>query len=64
MIKKNVGDKLPIYKLKTPNEIQDYYRDWTNNNKYNQDMVDMNYTAPKETVAVLVNYTFQKDLKI
>ena len=64
MIKKNVGDKLPIYKLKTPNEIQDYYRDWTSNNKYNQDMIDMNYTAPKETVSVLVKHTFQKDLKI
>ena len=64
MTKKNVGDKLPIYKLKTPEEILGYYKVWTGNNKYNQDMVDMNYTAPKETVSTLVKHNLQKDLKI
>ena len=64
MTKKNVGDKLPIYKLKTAEEILGYYRNWTENNKYNQDMVDMNYTAPKETVSILIKYVFQKDIKI
>ena len=64
MTKKNVDDKLPIYKLKTAKEILGYYRNWTENNKYNQDMVDMNYTAPKETVSVLLKYVFQKDIKI
>ena len=64
MAKKNVDDKLPIYKLKTAEEILGYYRNWTENNKYNQDMVDMNYTAPKETVSILIKYVFQKDIKI
>ena len=64
MTKKNVDDKLPIYKLKTPEEILSYYKSWTDNNKYNQDMVDMNYTAPKETVSVLAKHSLQKDLKI
>ena len=64
MAKKNVGNKLAIYKLKTPKEILNYYKDWTDNNKYNQDMVDMNYTAPKETVSVLIKHNHQKDLKI
>ena len=64
MPKKNVDDKLPIYKLKTAEEILGYYKNWTENNKYNQDMVDMNYTAPKETVSVLVKHAFQKDMKI
>ena len=64
MTKKNVDDKLPIYKLKTAKEILGYYRNWTENNKYNQDMVDMNYTAPKETVSILIKYVFQKDIKI
>ena len=64
MAKKNVGNKLAIYKLKTPKEILNYYREWTDKNKYNQDMIDMNYTAPKETVSVLVKHSFQKDLKI
>ena len=36
MNKKNVGNKLPIYRLKTPKEILEYYREWTGNNKYNQ----------------------------
>ena len=64
MTKKNVDDKLPIYKLKTTKEILGYYKNWTENNKYNQDMVDMNYTAPKETVSILIKYVFQKDIKI
>ena len=64
MAKKNVGNKLAIYKLKTPEEILSYYKSWTDNNKYNQDMVDMNYTAPKETVSVLAKHSLQKDLKI
>ena len=64
MTKKNVDDKLPIYKLKTTKEILGYYKNWTENNKYNQDMVAMNYTAPKETVSVLVKYAFEKDIKI
>jgi len=52
-MKKNVLDKLDIYKLKTSEELLKYYQDWTNNNKYNKDMVDWNYTAPQETVSVL-----------
>ena len=57
-MKKNVVNKLDIYKLKTPEELLKYYQDWTNNNKYNKDMVEWNYTAPQETVSVLKKYGY------
>ena len=63
-MKKDTIEKLDIYKLKTPEQLLKYYQDWTNNNKYNKDMVDWNYTAPQETVSVLKKYAFDKNLKI
>ena len=63
-MKKNVLDKLDIYKLKTSEELLKYYQDWADNNKYNKDMVDWNYTAPKETVSTLRKYILNKNLKI
>ena len=63
-MKKNVDDKLDIYKLTTPEEILKYYEDWTKKNKYNQDMVDLNYVAPKETVSVLKKYALNSNCKI
>ena len=63
-MKKNVVNKLDIYKLKTPEELLKYYQDWTNNNKYNKDMVDWNYTAPQETTSVLKKYALNKNSKI
>jgi len=63
-MKKDVVGKLDIYKLKTPEELLKYYQDWTENNKYNKDMVDLNYVAPQETVSVLKKYAFNKNFKI
>jgi len=63
-MKKNVLDKLDIYKLKTSEELLKYYQDWTDNNKYNKDMVDWNYIAPQETVLILKKYAFNKNYKI
>ena len=63
-MKKDVANKLDIYKIKTSEQLLKYYQDWTNNNKYNKDMVDWNYTAPQETVSVLKKYAFNKNLKI
>ena len=64
MTKKDTISKLPIYKLQTPEEVLEYYKHWTDNNKYNKDMVEWNYTAPKETVAVVKKYTSNKNFKI
>lgn len=64
MSEKDVGSKIPIYKLETTEEVMKYYDEWGNKNKYNRDMVDWNYTGPKEAVAVLKKYVLDKDVKI
>ena len=64
MMKKDTENKLPIYKLQTSEEILQYYKDWTDNNKYNKDMVDWNYTAPQEVVSILKKYALNKNFKI
>ena len=63
-MKKDTSNKLDIYKLKTSKELLKYYKDWTDNNKYNKDMVDWNYTAPQETVLIFKKYAFNKNYKI
>ena len=63
-MKKDTSNKLDIYKLKTPEELLKYYQDWTDNNQYNKDMVDWNYTAPQGTVSILKKYAFNKNSKI
>jgi len=63
-MKKNVDNKLDIYKLTTSEELLKYYQVWTKKNKYNQDMVNWKYTAPQETVSVLKKYVFNKNCKI
>ena len=63
-MKKDTSNKLDIYKLKTSEELLKYYQDWTDNNQYNKDMVDWNYTAPNETVSVLKKYALSKNFKI
>ena len=52
MAQKDVGNKVPIYKLKKTDEVMKYYDEWGEGNKYDQDMVDWNYTGPKETSEV------------
>jgi SAM-dependent methyltransferase len=64
MAQKDVGNKIPIYKLKTTDEVMRYYDDWGLENKYDQDMVDWKYTGPKETVEVFKKYAKNKDIKI
>ena len=63
-MKKDTSNKLDIYKLKTSEELLKYYQDWTDNNKYNKDMVDWNYIAPQEAVLILKKYAFNKNYKI
>ena len=63
-MKKDVDNKLDIYKLTTSEELLKYYQDWTKKNKYNQDMVSWKYTAPQETVLVLKKYALNSKCKI
>ena len=64
MAQKDVGNKIPIYKLKKTDEVMKYYDEWGEDNKYDKDMVDWNYTGPKETSEVLVKHNKNKDAKI
>ena len=64
MAQKDVGNKLPIYKLKTTNEVMKYYDEWGKENKYDKDMINWNYTGPKETSKVLNKYISDKNTKI
>tara|TARA_B100000686_G_C16550083_1_gene842078 strand:- start:125 stop:748 length:624 start_codon:yes stop_codon:yes gene_type:complete len=62
MPKKDVSNKVPIYRLKTTKDIMQHYDQW--GNKYEQDMVDWNYTGPKETVNIFKKYFTSKSIKI
>ena len=64
MSQKDVGNKIPIYKLKTTDEVMKYYDEWGNKDKYNKDMVDWNYTGPKETSEIFNKYEKNKDILI
>ena len=64
MSQKDVGNKIPIYKLKTTDEVMKYYDEWGIKNKYDQDMIDWKYSGPKETVQVFKKYAKNKDIKI
>ena len=63
-MKKDVDEKLDIYKITKSEDLLKYYQDWTKKNKYNQDMIDLNYTAPKETVLLLKKYALNNKCKI
>ena len=45
MAQKDVENKIPIYKLKTTDEVMKYYDEWGKKNKYDKDMEDWNYTC-------------------
>ena len=62
MSKKDVSDKVPIYKLKTTEDIMLHYDKW--GDKYDKDMIEWNYTGPKETVNIFKKYNTNKDIKI
>ena len=64
MAQKDVENKIPIYKLKKTDEVMKYYDEWGEGNKYDQDMVDWNYTGPKETTEVFIKHEKNKAAKI
>jgi len=62
MFKKDVSNKVPIYKLKTTEDVMKYYDVW--GDKYDRDTVEWNYTGPQETVKIFKKYSKNKDIKI
>ena len=64
MSQKDIGNKIPIYKLKAGKEVEDYYDEWTVENKYDKDMVDWKYSGPQESVALFKKHNSKKEIKI
>ena len=64
MDKKDTVNKVPIYKLTSKEEVLKYYRKWTENNQYNKDMVEWDYTAPLHAANLLNQYSTDKKIKI
>ncbi len=64
MIKKDVDNKLPIYKLTSKEEVLEYYENWTDKSRYNQDMFDWQYTAPQHSVNLFKQHAFNKNMRI
>jgi len=64
MTQKDVENKIPIYKLKNTDEVMKYYDEWGTNNKYDKDMIEWDYTGPKETVDIFKKYVNNKGIKI
>ena len=64
MNKKNIDNKIPIYRLTSKKKIIEYYDKWVIKNKYNKDMIDWNYVAPKNSVDLFCKYAVSKKIKI
>ena len=64
MAQKDVGNKIPIYKLKTTKEVMEFYDEWGSKNKYNKDMNEWKYSGPKETVKIFNKYAKEKNMLI
>ena len=64
MPQKDVGNKIPIYKLKNTKEVMEFYDEWGDKDKYNKDMIDWNYTGPKETANTFKKHAKNKDILI
>jgi len=64
MDKKDIITKIPIYQLNTVSEVLKYYKDWTRKKKFNKDMINWNYTAPRNAVSLIKKYAVKKNIKI
>jgi len=61
---KDTDNKIPIYKLETKEKVLDYYINWTEKNQYNQDMIDWNYTGPRNAAKIFSKYASSKSINI
>ena len=64
MIKKVTENKIPIYQLESKEKLLNYYINWTQNNQYNQDMVNWNYSGPRNAVNIFKKYAHDKSIVI
>ena len=64
MAQKDIVHKVPLHTLKSTDEVRDLYDDWAQNDKYNQDMIDWEYSGPREVVSAFLPHARNKDIKI
>lgn len=64
MAQKDIGNKRPLHTLENSEEVRDFYDDWSLDNQYNIDMLDWNYTGPKESVDNLKRFAPDRDILI
>ena len=64
MNKNNTDNKIPIYQLESKEKVLNYYVKWTQDNQYNLDMVDWNYSGPKNAVKLFSKYACDKSMVI
>ena len=64
MNKSNTDNKIPIYQLESKEKVLDYYIKWTQNNQYNEDMLDWNYSGPKNATEMFNKYIKDKSIFI
>ena len=61
---KDTDNKIPIYKLTSKEKVLEYYTNWSEDNKYDQDMIDWNYIAPTNSAKIFSKYTNDLSIKI
>ena len=64
MAQKDIVHKVPLHTLKSTDEVRDLYDDWAQNDKYNQDMIDWEYSGPREVVSAFSPHAPNKGIKI
>ena len=64
MAQKDIVHKVPLHTLKSTDEVRDLYDDWSKNDQYNQDMIDWEYSGPKEVVSAFLPHASRKGIKI
>ncbi len=64
MGQKDIVHKVPLHTLKSTDEVRDLYNDWSQNDQYNQDMIDWEYSGPKEVVSAFLPHAPNKGTKI
>ena len=64
MAQKDIVHKVPLHTLKSTDEVRDLYDDWAQNDQYNQDMIDWEYSGPREVVSAFLPHAHNKSMKI
>ena len=64
MAQKDIGNKIPLHTLNSTDQVRQFYDEWAENEKYDRDMVDWDYTGPSEAVRTISRYAKRRDILI